>query len=622
MDNLDAQQQQQNTDQIPNERVVVGSEAPAVNFDEEGQRSSTLSGMQIKNAALIQKFSGQTELDHESSTEVTGKSNKKKKLVFKVKKKFKKSNKDSTDAGNDIANVTSPTTTTTPNLYTDFKTESTADSEKSHASPSRVVADYENINNFREHDSRHSAKVLYDNGQLVTNQVAQHNEDGDEKIYENDYEKNYENAENASANNDLKSKEVDGDEGENIALYEPLSPKQKQQRNRLWSEEEHYKVPMKVISMEDLTQEENKNEDKGDTEEQEKEIGNVEYQDARSKLKKVSVQERDINDKELDTSLGESYLAARSKLRSSNRTLSFSPPTTVTPDRNPVTSSQSISKDYSSRNTPSPAPLPAPTRETGASSALNIPETTEIVDDKEIGTTTVEGSITIDSNTNPSTEMVVDHTEESQEDGDNDNAKNPFDDDFVLGENENVSLRYSSAQDLLNDNKESSSHPNIDISSSSPQSTEHTVSAMEVDSSTQKDDNAPSSSVKRTSFDIDNKTKVDTNNVDNAEIDVGNVEDDVNNAEIDVENVWDSVKKVDNEDIPSTTNTNVEQNDNDRMIVDDVVEKLKDGVDQKGMLPFSPPFLSFVRFLASIPSFYLLLLFRKDMHFKSFLCFP
>ena len=92
MDNLDAQQQQQNTDQIPNERVVVGSEAPAVNFDEEGQRSSTLSGMQIKNAAPIQKFSGQTELDHESSTEVTGKSNKKKKLVFKVKKKFKKSN--------------------------------------------------------------------------------------------------------------------------------------------------------------------------------------------------------------------------------------------------------------------------------------------------------------------------------------------------------------------------------------------------------------------------------------------------------------------------------------------------------------------------------------------------
>ena len=617
MNTLDSQQ---NADYNPNERVVVGSEAPAVNFDEEGQKSGTLSGIQIKNAVPVQKFSGETELDHatSSSTEVTGKTNKKKKLVFKVKNKFKKSNKDSTDGSDSHGNshnktvVTSPATSSS-NLYTDFKATKETDSEKS---PKRVVADYENINNFREHDSRHSAEVLYNNGQLVTNQVLQYQQEENEEIYENAENAPANNAlkvqntldgdgenkeiyENVSANDALKLKAVGGtNNDEDIGVYEPLSPKHKQQRNRKWSaEEEHYKVPMKVISMEDLTtQEHNENED--DLENQEKDtVGNVEYQDARSKLKKVSVQERDINDKELDTSLGESYLAARSKLRSSNKSLSFSPRPSqnMSSDRNSTASPQTISEDSSSRGTPSSVSSPTPVRE--ITSDAFKPETTELADDKKIGTAT---AITTETHRSPSTTPEEIEGENNSEG--NDDTKNPFDDDFVIGEeNNSVSSRYSSAQDLLDENNESLSHSNIENISSS-QSTLHTETdavSMEVDSSTQEDNGV------HMTLEVDNTAIVETNNVDG-------VENDVKNVETEEQIVENEDKIVENEDLPmedtSTSismNEDVEQNDAaDRMIVDSVVEKLKNEVIQKGMLLF----LLHSLYPPSLPSFFLLIL--------------
>ena len=195
-----------------------------------------------------------------------------------------------------------------------------------------------------------SAELMYDNEQLLRNQVGNDTSLDEEEIYEND-----------------PNRIEQGERTLDVGIYEPIERRQDEG-------EEHYKVPMKVISVEDLTAAGNlgdgdgyqhssgiqvgqtrlvageegevgetdlhtedgdkrqtlsnvriKNADTGDNE-----LGDMKYQDARSKLKRVNVLEKDINEKTVDTSLGESYLQARSKLRSSNKALTFSPPPSVT----------------------------------------------------------------------------------------------------------------------------------------------------------------------------------------------------------------------------------------------------------------------------------------------------
>ena len=600
MDTLDAQ----NTDQPSrpsdaNERIVVGSEA-TVNYD-DGERSGTLSGLQIGNAAPVQKFRGETEMDHASSTEVTGKSNKKKKLVFKVKKKFKKgkdgvdSTHDNSPSSKDI--VMSPEHTTKTNLYTDFKAEkATADLNKSQSSSS---ADYENIEHFRDSNndrpvSSHHQELFYANGQIVSNQVV--NEE--EEVYENDPERMKESSKPAPVHQEKAVGEGD------IGVYEPPSSKQ---RHRKWSEEEHYKVPMKVITMERSTQ------DATDEDNKVKAIGNVKYQDARSKLKRVQVLEKDINEKAVDTTLGDSYLNARSKLRNSNRTFSFSPPSSkssvIEDDRNSAitttTTSPSSSEDSSSIRSPFCSPLPAAVEvnttlqhnsilpASSISSSVLTPEheingtspETTAVDENNIGTTE---SITMKNGASISAEL------EETFGGDEEVNTNPFDDDFEVG-NDNTSVDNNddvSSQDLLDD-----SDTNIDPS---PQSTVHTTTQLQptatvlVDSP--QEDNHSSSSVRRTLGEGENATERRNDCV----ADGGTISD-MSDAVYVVKESKDEddvVMKEDSKETMSSASKSVgdDVNDdkmvvddvnNDKMVVDNVVGTLKDQVSRvkqaKGM---------------------------------------
>ncbi|XP_066910594.1 F-actin-monooxygenase MICAL3-like [Clytia hemisphaerica] len=289
MHSLDAK----TTDPNMNERVVVGSEGDQT-FDE--QRAGTLSGLQVTNAQPVQKFQGETELDSKTSAAISGKSPKKKKLIFNVKKKLKgsKKNKDSSDGpqneqkdlGCDGETCNQPPQNApNMNFYTEFKAEKTTEQKN-------TSANYENIEHFRG----------------TKNEPT--NYESEEEVYENDPRKN----ENSSVETMSENE---------IGVYQPRKVTRK-------LSEDHYKVPMKIISDPTTQKDENAQSDSDDLRaEEDISVAGPEYQSIRSKLKTVENKEcieKDINEKRTDTSVGESYLLARSKLRSSNHSLKMSSP--------------------------------------------------------------------------------------------------------------------------------------------------------------------------------------------------------------------------------------------------------------------------------------------------------
>jgi len=292
MHSLDAK----NKDHAVNERVVVGSETDP-KFEEE--RASTLSGLQIVGAAPLQKFSGEIELDSGSSSAISGKSPKKKKLVFKVRQKFKggKKTKDTVDGS--LPHVTKDdggseevrgSEASKTNLYTQFKN----DNKKLHKVPSS--SEYENIDNLCDNMNK-SPTTSTDNGQTVYD-------------------------------NDRLCRVVDSDENE---LNNEDKIDKSDHASRL--DEGHYKQPVKVISEIAPIN----NDSTGVVKDVRMGEADSEYQSMRSRLRKVEDKEaleKDImREKRVDTSIGESYVLTRSKLRRSDRDLARPTSELTSPER-------------------------------------------------------------------------------------------------------------------------------------------------------------------------------------------------------------------------------------------------------------------------------------------------
>ena len=222
-----------------NERIVVGSESGNVSYEDQ---SGTLSGVHVgPPKSPVQKFSGAVDLDSATSSAISGKSPKKKKLVLKVKSKFKgKKNKDSTDGKDIETNVDEKDddniAQNKSNLYSEVNRESKDETKN--------TSIYENVDNFRDAEkskANDTDSIIYDNNKLC------------KIIDESEIE-----SETSRINDVTKDVSVSG------------------------KEEEHYKEPTKVITI-----------SSGSGQSPDGETDSVEmgYQDARSKLRKVEKEE-------------------------------------------------------------------------------------------------------------------------------------------------------------------------------------------------------------------------------------------------------------------------------------------------------------------------------------------